>query len=543
MNPTKDTSIKPVSTMWKVFKEHEFCEGLDTQRGGGSIMKKNLLRLATGVFLVVLVITLVFVGCDRKEKGVDKRGAAEELVLEGSQKERAETLGKQYSGTTITMLQEGIAAGPVKAFAAPFKEATGITVEVIEVPFEETMYKPFTEHEAGTGAIDIYRIIPNWIPDLAAAGVIQPIDDLIEKYITEEDMADVEPGRKLATMLYDDQYWGVLVDGDMFILYYRADIFEDPDTMQAFKAKHGYDLAPPKSWKQLNEIAAFITDYTNGEVYGYAGIRGPGHNVMYFNQPFRGAGGKLFDPDTMEPQINGTIGVQTMQQLMKELEYGPPGMEQYGVGEQWSAAVTGKIAMWYSWPPSGRFPEAASGLANYPTWLPMTEVAGKIKYALLPGPFEGEGPPAAGMMGNGFWCLSADTKNREATWAFMMWYHSPEIALATSKFANSLQDPYRFSQFDDPGYRSLWPNAGMYLDTLREAGKYTIVPTKVLGGTEYDEIIDRAVTAVIGGQDIQSALDEAAEKMDEVTERLGRDRVKKSYQDLIKLQDEIRALQ
>jgi multiple sugar transport system substrate-binding protein len=508
-------------------------------------MKRVSMRLLIILMSVVLISAFLLIGNkgkDDKEAG-ESAETMEAISMEGTQKDRAERLGKQYAGTTITILQEGIAAGPLKAFAIPFEEATGIKVKVIEVPYEETMYKPFTEHEAGTGAIDMYRIVPHWIPDLVAAGVIQPVDDLMEKYMTEEDLADIEPGRKLATTMYNGQHWGVLVDGDMFILYYRADIFEDPDTMKAFKAKHGYDLAPPKSWEQLNEIGQFITDYTKGEVYGYAGIRGPGHNIYYFNQPFRGAGGRLFEPETMEPTINGPLGVQTMKQLMKELEFGPPGMEAWGVGEQWSAAVSGKIAMWYSWPPSGRFPEAASGLANYPTWLPPTQVAGKIKYALLPGAFKGEGPYAAGMMGNGFWTLSADTKNREAAWAWMMWYHSSEIALASSKFANSLQDPYRFSQFNDPGYRALWPNAGMYLDTLREAGKYTVVPTKVLGGTEYDEIIDRAVTAVIGGQDIQSALDEAAKKMDEVTNRLGRDRVQKSYKDLLKLSDEIRALQ
>ncbi|UCB45251.1 MAG: extracellular solute-binding protein [Spirochaetota bacterium] len=512
-------------------------------------MKRKFLNLSIVLITIVLVSSFFLVGMKgRKPKKPEEAAVVEEEMQitaqgSGSQKERAEMLGKKYSGTTITMLQEGIAAAVCKAFAVPFKEATGITVEVIEVPYEETLYKPFTEHEAGTGAIDIYRIVPHWIPDLAAAGVIQPIDDLVETYIKQGDMDDVEPGRRLATMLYDDKYWGVLVDGDMFILYYRADIFEDPDAMSKFKAKHGYDLAPPKSWEQFNQMGQFITDYTEGEVYGYAGVYGAGHNTYFFAQPFRGAGGRYFDPDTMEATVNREIGVQTMKQLLAEQKYGPPGMRAWGVGEQWSAAVSGKIAMWYSWPPSGRFAEAASGLANYPAWLPPTKVAGKIKYALLPGPFKGDGSPAAGMMGNGFWCMSSDTKKREAAWAWMMWYHSPEMALKTSMFASSLQDPYRFSQFNDPLYRSLWPNAGMYLDTLREAGKYCVLPTKMLGGTEIDEIIDRSLTAVLGGQNVQSALDEAAEKMDEVVNRLGKDRVQQSYRDMLKLQDEIRALQ
>jgi multiple sugar transport system substrate-binding protein len=492
---------------------------------------------------VILLSTFLIAGGKGKKEEAPTEAAAPTVMLGGSQKERAEALAKQYAGVTVTIITEGIAAGPPMAFASQFEKATGVKIKVIPSPYTETMSRPLVEHEAGTGAIDIYRIVPDWVPDFSAAGVIQSIDDLVKKYMTEEDLADIEPGRLLATMYYEGEVWGMLMDGDIFILYYRADIFEDPEAMKQFKAKYGYDLAPPKSWEQYNQIGQFITDFTGGEVYGGAGVRAPGQAYFWFNQLYKGAGGRFFDPDTMEPTINGEIGRQTMEQLVKELEFGPPGMENWGIAELWSGFVDGKVAMHFAWPPGGRFAEAASGLANYPTWLPPTKIAGKIKYALLPGPFKGDGPPGAGMMGNGFWVLSSDSRNREATFAFMMWMNSAEMALKTSLYANSLMDPYRLSQFEAPEYQAAWPNASLYLETLREAGKYALVPTKMLGGTEIDEIIDVAVTSVMGGMDIQAALDEAAQKMEEVTNRLGRDRVKATYQDLVKMQDEIRRLQ
>ena len=122
----------------------------------------------------------------------------------------------------------------------------------------------------------------------------------------------------------------------------------------------------------------------------------------------------------------------------------------------------------------------------------------------------------------------------------MMWINSPEMALKTSLYPNSLFDPYRYSQFESPEYRAAWPNAPLYLETLMEAGKYAIPATKTLGGTEYDEIVDRLVSSVMGGQDIQNALDDAADKLKAVVNRLGRDRVKTSYKDFLKLQDQIR---
>jgi multiple sugar transport system substrate-binding protein len=508
-------------------------------------MKRKSLKMLVMVFFVILIATFLFVaGKGGKEKGTEATTEVEVTVSrEGTQKERAEALASQFAGTTIVMTTEGIAAGPPKAFAPQFEKATGVTVKVVELPFEETKSRPFTEHEARTGAVDIYRVDPGWVPDLAAAGVIQPFTDEVKKYMTDKDLADIEKGRMIATMLYQGDYWGMLVDGDIFILYYRADIFENPDAKTAFKAKYGYELAPPKNWAQYNQIGQFITDFTKGAVYGGAGVRAPGQAFYWFNQLYRGAGGKLFNAETMKPTINGSIGVQTMQQLKAELAFGPPGMEKWGVAELWSGFVDGKVAMHFAWPPGGRFAEAASGLANYPTWLPPSKVAGKIKYALLPGPFAGDGPPAAGVMGNGFWTMSSDTANKDAAFAWMMWFNSPEIALKSSLYPNSLMDPYHYSQFEAPEYRAAWPNAGMYLDTLREAGKFAIVPTKMLGGTEYDEIIDRAVTSVMGGKDIQAALDDAARQMEEVTNRLGRDRVKATYQDLLKLQGEIRQAQ
>ena len=504
------------------------------------MFRKGFISILVLFLLIAFVFVVTFNGGGKKEPVEKPKEVAPAIEIKGTQKERAEALAKMYAGTTVTMTHEGLAVGPPAAFAPQFEKLTGVKVNVIGIAYEELKSKAFTEHEARTGAVDVYSIDADWLADFAAMGVIQPIDDLINQYIPKEDFDDINPGQRIACMDYEGEMWGLIVDGDIFILYYRADIFEDPEAKKQFKANYGYELAPPKSWEQYNQIGQFITDFTNGEVYGGAGVRLAGMIYPWFLQVYRGAGGKLFDPETMKPLINGKIGRQTVEQMMKEHEFGPPAMENWGIGELWSEFVNGKVAMQFSWPPIGRFSEAASGLANYPDWLPPTKVAGKVKYSLIPGPFKGDGPPAAAVTGNILWTLSSDTKNREAAFAWMMWINSPEIALKTSLYPNSLFDPYRYSQFESPEYRAAWPTAPLYLDTLMEAGKYAIPATKMLGGTEYDEIVDRLMSSVIGGQDIQSALDDAARRLDEVVNRLGRDRVKASYNDFLNLQEQIR---
>jgi len=450
-----------------------------------------------------------------------------------SQSERAIELGKKYKGTTITLLYEGIQAGAVKTYAPNWEKATGMKVKVVETPFEELVQKAITEHQAGTGAFDIMLTGYAWVPDYVAAGVLEPIDAFVKKYMTEADLQDITPGHRISMMYYDGKTWGMPADGDLFILYYRKDLFEDAANKKEFLDKYGFELAPPKTWDEYNMIGQFFSDKYKGQLYGAAGQRGPGQAFYWFAQVYEGWGGQWFDPDTMKPLINSELGVKALAQLKKELVFGPPGMEKWGAVELWSAFLEGKVAMLYSFPPIGRFAEAAGGEDIYPNWLPMTKVKGKVDYALLPGPSAHLATP---------WILgiSSDSKNKEAAFAFEMWFTSPEVSIQVCTQPNSLIDPHRFSHYESEHYQGLWPNAKNYLRVLREANKYATMDIKVLGGTEYQDAIDRAVTAVMGGADIQKALDEAAAKMEEVTERFGRDNVKKSYAAFLELQEQLK---
>ena len=80
-------------------------------------------------------------------------------------------------------------------------------------------------------------------------------------------MADLDDYHPLYKALptYKGKIWGFFDDGDMFALYYRKDIFEDPKLMEAYQAKFGTPLAPPKTWEEYAQIAQFITDQHGAE--------------------------------------------------------------------------------------------------------------------------------------------------------------------------------------------------------------------------------------------------------------------------------------
>ncbi len=65
------------------------------------------------------------------------------------------------------------------------------------------------------------------------------------------------------------RYWAYPTEGDADGWAYRKDLFEDPAEKEAFKAQYGYDLAPPKTYAQLMDIAKFFTRPEKG-LYGVA---------------------------------------------------------------------------------------------------------------------------------------------------------------------------------------------------------------------------------------------------------------------------------
>ena len=180
-----------------------------------------------------------------------------------------------------------------KQFTGPeFEQLTGVKVNVVELPNEEIYPKTILEHQAGTGAYDAVLMSPAWLADLVANGAIVPLDPYIEKYGVKSEFDDINPAFK-DWMSYEGKIYGLVVDGDVLVTYYRKDLFADPDNQTAFKAKYGYDLAPPKNYQQFGDIACFLTDKYQPDMYG-AGVINTGYMYFFFSERFRAEGGKLF---------------------------------------------------------------------------------------------------------------------------------------------------------------------------------------------------------------------------------------------------------
>ena len=447
-------------------------------------------------------------------------------ALAQSAAERAVEAAKQYSGITLNVFYEaGLQPLDPKNFTGPmWEELTGIKINVIESPLAEMFTKTIQAHRAGSGAYDVLNVLPNQMPDMVNAGAIIQLDDLVDKYGFRDELNKIAPVYRDNQMKVNGKIYGFPDDGDVLVLYYRKDIFEDPELMKEFKAKHGYDLAPPKTWKEFSEIGQFITDKMAPETYGAGMIHAPGNAHFIFQERFRVEGGKFFDAETMKATINSDIGVKVMTDMVADTKFMPKGVEQWGFIEPFNGFLAGNLAMTISWPPVGRWAAGYGKGTEALNWIPETKVADKIGYALPPG---GTPELAAGFS----LAVASGSKHKEAAYLFIQWMNSEEISLQRVQLPFALRDPFRSSHFESAEYRSRWSNAGEYLDVLKQGAETGLLDLSLIQIDRYEEGIRQSLSRLWGGDDPKTILDDLAAQWDKLTERIGVEKQKAVYND------------
>ena len=432
---------------------------------------------------------------------------------------------KQFSGSEISIVWEaGLQALDPLNFSGPrWQEATGIKVNVIEVPTAEMFTKILQEHRAGTGAYDALNVIPSWMPDLVRAGALEPLDEYVDKYNYRDELQTIAPVYRDNQMMVDGKIYGLPDDGDVFVMYYRTDVLGDPAIQAAFKEKHGYDLpVPPTTWKEFDDVGSFITEHTGGKPYGAAFFRESSYGNFMFQERFRNEGGRFFDPETMKATVNTPEGVKVLTDWVEENKWMPPGVQSWGFVENLAAFLQGDTAMTISWPPYGRWAAGYGTEEEALAWVPKSQIAGKVGYALPPG---GHPQLAAGFALS----VSASSQQKEPAYLFAQWLNSEEISLERVQLPYALRDPFRQSHFESDEYKSRWPEAPEYLAALREGANKGLLDLSIIQTDRYEEALRQAISRLWAGEDPQAILDGVAQQWDEVTERIGVDKQREAY--------------
>ena len=432
---------------------------------------------------------------------------------------------KICAGKTINIVWEaGLQSLDPLNFSGPkWEQLTGCKVKVVEVPTAEMFTKIMQEYRAGTGAYDALNVIPAWMPDLVQAGALENLDSFVDKYGYRAELKTIAPTYRDNQMTVNGKIYGFPDDGDVFVFYYRKDIFARPDLQKAFKDKFKYDLAPPKTWKQFDDIGSFLTEALKTEgIYGGAFFREPPYTMYMFQERFRVEGGKFFDAATMKASVNSSVGVKVLTEMRNENRFMPPGVEKFGFVENLAVFLEGKSAMTISWPPYGRFAAGYLSEEKALAWVPKSKIAGKVGYALPPG---GHPQLAAGFALS----VASTSKQKDAAYLFIQWLNSEEISMQRVQLPFALRDPFRDSHFVNKEYMSKWPEAKEYLATLGEGAKTGLLDLSLIQTDKYEEAIRQGISKLWAGDDPKQIADEIAKQWDEITQRVGLEKQKAVY--------------
>ncbi|NOZ71376.1 MAG: extracellular solute-binding protein [Chloroflexi bacterium] len=503
----------------------------------------KLARYLSIVLLVLLVAAVAACAAPAAPAPAEQPPAAEEATVAPAEQPAAapETEAPppldvvkwdyppKFDNVTINLVGDaGHNLRPYEFWKDEFEKA-GITINIIEVPFSGVYEKEKTEFVAGTGAFDVVTFYPAYIGDFAGNGYLEPLDEYMAK--SPASVWDPNPDDVLKPFweLYSKfggKVYALPVDGDVHMLMYRKDLFENPEEKAAFKEKYGKELAPPETWEDWLQIGEFFTrdagETLAGETlerpfYGSADFAQRGFSFAWFVDRWAAFGEPYFD-ENMVPQVNSPNAVKALQNFVDGLKNAPPDMLGYGYDELRDAFLKGNVAMVVQWtdvPKKGADPNQSA-------------IAGKIGVGRVPGwNINGTVVHRAMMPVGRVVAVAADSKNKEAAY-WVAKHVSYDRSLEDVSTSLTGLDPYRHLHFNHPEAYTMFPTieeAQAYLDGVSAAMADGYPEIFIPGAAQYEDALDLHVNKALAGQETpQEALDATAAEWEKITDRLGRDK-------------------
>ncbi|MBL9057914.1 MAG: sugar ABC transporter substrate-binding protein [Rhodobacteraceae bacterium] len=286
---------------------------------------------------------------------------------------------------------------------------------------------------------------------------------------------------------------------DVSALYYQKSLYTDPAKAEAFKAKFGYDLAPPETWDQFRDQAMFFAAPPNFYGTQYAGkdeaINGRFYELVVAN------GGKMFNDD-FTPAFNSPAGKEALQWFVDLYKAGavPPGTTNYLWDDLGNGFASGTIALNLDWP-------GWSGFFNDPA---ASKVAGNVGVAPAP---KGSAGVRTGWSGFHGFSVTEACANKEAA-ASLVDFLTNEDSQKLESSAGPLPSrtavwDYVLEQAKDDPYKS--EVLAAFQETAKTAFPVPPTPYWIEAG---NLIFPELQAAILGDKTVDQALQDASDAVD-----------------------------
>jgi multiple sugar transport system substrate-binding protein len=374
-----------------------------------------------------------------------------------------------------------------------FKHQTGISIELLQEPYTSFFAKAFADGQTKAGQYDIYIMDDPWVPQYAAAGILENLGKHGVKADKDYARPFIELGywpprsgpRIKGFTTASPQLIALPTIGDLQTMTYRKDIFG----------------TAPKTWTEL--VTKATAAQKAGKIkYGYA-YRGVKTNpiVTSWYPIFLSFGGQFFDQH-WNVTFNNAAGKAAAKFFLKTLRaIAPPGVAEFDSDQEGAAILGGQAAAVVQY----------TGNAIKSNDPKQSKEVGKLKFATVP-----KQKKAIAQIGIFIHGVSASAPNKDNAITFMKWYGTNKTQVAVARAGDV---PVKVPALKDhqaakghPIYAAALKQLLVGAEPRPRTPDWSQVETYL--GTELNK-------ALVAGQDGSAALDNAAKQSTAYLKRQG----------------------
>src|SRR5919201_6007472 len=268
--------------------------------------------------------------------------------------------------------------------------------------------------------------------------------------------------------------------------------------------------------------------------------------------------GAFFDVDTMQPLVRNAGFARALDIYKETTQFAPPSERNLDVGDTRGLFTSGRCALSIDWGDIGT-------LAIDPQ---TSKVQNKVGAVILPGsrqvvdrktgrlaacnkqtcPYAIHGVNHAPFAAYGGWSgainAAADSKVKDAAYAFLSYMSAPKESNVDVTLGKTGFNPYRTSQFSN---LRLWIKAGMsrqaaqdYLGAIRSSlqSPNMILDLRVPKSAQYEGVaLDTALAQFLAGEiNRDQTMKQIADRWNEITDKQGRDKQRQAYAGSLNIQ-------
>jgi ABC-type glycerol-3-phosphate transport system substrate-binding protein len=357
--------------------------------------------------------------------------------------------------------------GPCAASVSEaWKQKTGVTVNLVDIPYPSLLPKLLTAASAGSSSYDLVTIAFQWTGQLASIGYLT---DLSSDMAKDPNASAIAPAEAKA-LEYQGKNYAVPFLSQVSMLFYRTDIL----------SKAG--LTPPTTQAELmSDIAKLKTDGAMPSGMSPIELQGSnGQGTAIFNPVYHALGGGSISTSSGGSNLNAATTQQTLTDLQYMVSNAPSGVLNADSAAVVANFENGGSAMMETF--------SADPGTSFDTPGASNKIYGNYSATAIPG--------GAGDYGGWGLAVPASSNNKAEAYAFASYLASPAVDLKCS-IANG-KGPADTATMSNPSFLKAFPYLKDYPSIIAGAAVRFTGPDAGNQNTALDTAVSQFLTGSLG---------------------------------------------